>query len=53
MPASTSENHEKNLAFCLAFLNAKSADLARVVERWEVLPEHIRAAILALVDSVK
>lgn len=28
-------------------------DLARVVEAWPELPEHIRAAIKALVDSVK
>ena len=28
-----------------------SADLARVAEAWPVLPEHIRLAVLALVES--
>ena len=28
-------------------------DLARVAEAWAGLPEHIRAAVLALVDTAK
>jgi hypothetical protein len=36
----------------LALLAKKSPDLARVVEAWPDLPEAIRRAILALVQSV-
>jgi hypothetical protein len=39
------------LASCLALLRAKSPDLAELVEHWEVLPERIRAAMMALVRS--
>jgi hypothetical protein len=49
--ADTSEDPEKNLAFCLALLAQKSADLALVVERWERLPEPIRAGIVAMVKA--
>jgi hypothetical protein len=36
----------------LAFLSRKSTYLALVVERWDSLPEPIRAAILALIGTV-
>jgi hypothetical protein len=35
----------------LALLARKSPDLALLVERWDRLPEPIRRAILALVES--
>jgi hypothetical protein len=35
----------------LALLARESPDLALVVERWEALPEAIRAAIVAMVKS--
>jgi hypothetical protein len=35
----------------LAFLAQKSADLALVVERWESLPEAVRAGITAMVKA--
>jgi hypothetical protein len=41
------------LAFCLAFLTRKSADLALVVERWESLPEALRAGIVAMVKATQ
>jgi hypothetical protein len=40
------------LACFLAFLQAKDADLAKVVKVWTGLPEHIKAAIKALVKTV-
>jgi hypothetical protein len=39
------------LASCLALLAGKDPDLARVVEYWPNLPEHIRLAIKALIHS--
>jgi hypothetical protein len=39
------------LASCLALLAEKSPDLALIVERWDTLPESIRRAMLALVES--
>jgi len=52
----SSENSSPALALPLTF-SAPSApcvdpDLARVVNRWQDLPEPIRRAILALVESV-
>jgi hypothetical protein len=35
----------------LAHLTEKSPDLALIVDRWDRLPEPIRRAILALVES--
>jgi hypothetical protein len=32
-------------------VTVEDADLARVIERWTTLPEHVRAAILALVGT--
>jgi len=49
--AYTSEDPEKNLAFSLALLARKSADLALLVERWDGLPEAIRAGIMAMVRA--
>ncbi len=40
----------KRLASCLAFLSAKSPDLALLVERWDALPDGLKAAILALAN---
>jgi hypothetical protein len=37
----------------LAFLYAKSPDLALVVERWDALPDAIKAGILAMVKLPK
>jgi hypothetical protein len=40
-----------NMAFCLAFLAQKSPDLALLVERWEELPEAVRAGMVAMVKA--
>jgi hypothetical protein len=37
------------LASCLALLYRKSPDLAMLVERWDALPEAVRAGIVAMV----
>jgi hypothetical protein len=39
------------LASCLAFLAAKSPGLGLVVERWESIPEAVRAGIVAMVEA--
>jgi hypothetical protein len=49
--AGISENDENDLAFCLALLARKSADLALLVERWDSLPEAVRAGIVAMVKA--
>jgi hypothetical protein len=41
------------LASCLALLAEKSPELACVVEAWPTLPDHIRKAIIALVEAAK
>jgi hypothetical protein len=46
-----SENAARALAFCLSFLNQKSPDLALLVERWDALPEVVRAGIMAMVKA--
>ncbi len=38
-------------ASCLALLNRKSPDLALLVERWDTLPEVVRAGIVAMVKA--
>ena len=52
-PATTSNNPEIVLASCLALLRQKSADLALLVERWDALPEAVRAGIAAMVRATK
>jgi hypothetical protein len=47
----TSARGTDNLAFYLALLARKSTDLALLVERWDVLPEAIRAGIVAMVNA--
>jgi hypothetical protein len=47
---STCDFQQKNLASCLALLAEKYPDLALVVEHWPNLPEHIKAAVKALVE---
>ena len=37
------------MAFCLAFLAKRSAGLAFLVERWDEIPEAVRAGIVAIV----
>src|SRR5436309_2995337 len=39
------------LASCLALLAQKSTDLALVVERWDALPQAVRAGIVAMVKA--
>jgi hypothetical protein len=39
------------LASCLALLARKSPDLALLVERWDTLPEAVRAGIVAMVKA--
>jgi hypothetical protein len=39
------------LACCLALLKEKDPNLALIVSAWPNLPEHIRAAVKALVQT--
>ena len=48
---STSGDAINDLAFCLALLAKKSADLALLAERWESLPEAVRVGIIAMVKA--
>jgi hypothetical protein len=47
----TSGDADKDLAFCLALLARKSPDLALLVERWDGLPDVVRAGIVAMVKA--
>ena len=47
----TSNDDEKDLAFCLALLRRKSPDLALLAERWDALPEALRAGIMAMIRA--
>ncbi len=51
LSADSNENATGVLASCLALLAKKSTDLALVVERWDTLPEAIRAGIVAMVNA--
>jgi hypothetical protein len=48
---SACETAGKNSADCLALYVPKSSDLALVVERWNMLPEAVRAGIVAMVRA--
>jgi hypothetical protein len=48
---STSEADAERLASCLALLAKKSPDLALIAERWDGLPEAVRAGIVAMVKA--
>jgi hypothetical protein len=39
------------LGCCLAILRRQCPDLASVVEAWDILPEAVRVAILAMVRT--
>jgi hypothetical protein len=41
------------LAFCLALLKRKSADLALLVKQWDALPEAVKAGIVAMVKAAR
>jgi hypothetical protein len=47
----TAGRAENDLAVCLAFLAKRSADLAFLAERWEQIPDAVRAGILAMVKA--
>ena len=47
----TSADPENVLASCLALLKEESTELALVVERWNELPELVRAGIVAMVKA--
>lgn len=49
--ATTCDDAENVLAFCLAFFDRESPDLAAVVRSWSTLPEAVRAGILAMVEA--
>ncbi|MHC4441610.1 MAG: hypothetical protein ACYTF1_10670 [Planctomycetota bacterium] len=49
----TCESGEKNSADYLALLRQKSPDLALVVERWDSLPQAVKAGIIAMVKAQK
>ena len=49
--SSTSDNPESVLASCLALLKTKFPDLALLVERWNALPDAVRAGIVAMVKA--
>jgi len=45
------QDKQNVLAFCLSFLHQKSPDLALLVERWDALPDAVRAGIAAMVKA--
>jgi hypothetical protein len=49
--ADPAEERPDDLASCLALLTRKSPDLALLVERWDGLPEAIRAGIAAMIRA--
>ncbi len=50
-PEASYDSDETRLASCLAFISSKCPDLASVIDAWPELPEAIRAAILAMVQT--
>ena len=50
-PNNLTHTPDSALADCLALLRPVRPDLARVVERWDALPEAVRSRLLALVES--
>ena len=49
--SSSSKSNAGELAFCLVLLQQKSPDLAMLVERWDSLPDAVRAGIVAMVRA--
>jgi hypothetical protein len=45
------DDSAQGLAFCLALFAKTSPDLAFIVERWDSLPEAIRAGITVMVRA--
>ena len=50
-PSDISLNTPKDSALLSALLTKKSPDLALLVERWDGLPEAVRAGIVAMVKA--
>ncbi len=50
-PEASCDSDEMRLASCLAFISSKYPDWASVIDAWPSLPEAIRAAILAMVQT--
>jgi hypothetical protein len=51
LPANSSRQNEGSLSVLLAHSTPTDPDLARIIDAWPTLPDHIRAAIMALVAS--
>jgi len=47
----TCDESQSVLAFCLAFFDRESPELAAVVRSWSTLPEAVRAGIVAMVRA--
>lgn len=47
----TCDERKNVLAFCLAFFDRESPDLANVVRNWSALPEVVRAGIFAMIAA--
>jgi hypothetical protein len=53
LQGNTSSNHASQLSAPLAQPGPADAELARILDAWPTLPAHIRAAVLALVDTAR
>ena len=51
VPQQVSESHQPVLPSCFPFPEQIPLDLATIVKAWPSLPPHIRAAVLALVNT--